>query len=55
MFLGRIEDLTIDETTFVEHRHLVINLGNSTIALFQHLVLQAAGQRNDTFLLGILL
>ena len=55
MLVGRVEDSTIDEASLIFHLYLVAGLGNGTIALLQHLILQTAGQRNDAFLLGIIL
>ena len=55
MYGRRVEDSTIDQTAFVVHLYLLILQGHLTVTLYQYLILQTAGQYDDTILLGILL
>ena len=54
MLAGSVEHRTVDKTTLVVHKHLVISLGHFTITHIEHLVLQSAGQHFHTVILGIL-
>ena len=49
-----VEHGTVDEETLVVTLHRILGGRLLTVTLLQHLILQAAGSRDNTFLLGIL-
>ena len=52
--IGTVEDGTVDEGSLVVAHHRILRRWLLAVTLLQHLILKAAGQRDDAVFLGIL-
>ena len=53
MLLRGIEDRAVDKATLVMHLYTIGGEGHLAFAFHEHLILQTAGQGDDTFFLGV--